>query len=52
MAYTGNLAAKITIFQAKKTEIPLLLVKKVTILVEYSDFADLFSKKLAEILSK
>ena len=34
----------------KKTQIVLLLAKKVTVLVEHSDFADIFSEELANVL--
>lgn len=40
------------IHSAYKAQIPLLLSKKVTISTKYADFADFFSKKSAEVLSK
>ena len=40
---------KMTIYPAKKAQIVLLLAKKVTIQVKYSDFANVFSEKLANI---
>ena len=42
----------ITIYLAKEAQIALLFVKKVTVPEEYSDFADVFSKKSAEVLPK
>ena len=47
-----SLGLKMTIHLARKAQITLLLVEKVTTLAEYSDFADIFSKKLAEVLSE
>ena len=47
-----SLVSKMTIHPARKAQIALLLAKKVTVLAKYSDFADVFSKKSAEILSK
>ena len=41
-----------TIHSAWEAQIALLLAKKVTVPAEYSDFADVFSKKSAEILSE
>ena len=41
-----------TIHSLGKAQIVLLLVKEITILTEYSDFANAFSKKLAEVISK
>lgn len=45
-----SLGSKITIHPARKTQIALLLAKKVTVLANYLDFTDVFSKKLAEVL--
>ena len=39
-----------TIYPAEKVQIALLLAKKVTILVKYLDFANIFLKKSANIL--
>lgn len=52
VAYISILAAKIIIYLTKKAHISLLLLKKFTILAKYFNFADVFSKKLAEILPK
>ena len=41
-----------TIYVAQKAQIALLLVEEATILKKYSDFADIFSKKSAEVLTK
>ena len=32
-------------------QIPLFITKKITVLAKYWDFADIFSKKLVEVLS-
>ena len=45
-----SLGSKMMIYPARKAEIALLLAKKVTVPAEYSDFADVFSKELAEVL--
>ena len=39
-----------TIYPARKAQLALLLAKKVTVPTKYSDFADVFSEKLANIL--
>ena len=39
-----------TIYLAQEAQIALLLVKEVTILEKYLDFADIFSKKSAKVL--
>ena len=44
-----SLWLKITIHLARKIQIALLFVKKVTILTKYLDFANIFLKKLAEV---
>lgn len=49
MAY---LKVKMSIHPAKEAQIVLLLVKKVTNLVKYLDFVNVFSKRLAIELSK
>ena len=48
--YVSSLGSKITIHLAKKAQITLLLAKKVTVLAKYSDFADIFLEKSANIL--
>lgn len=47
-----SLSSKIQIHPAWKTQITLLLIKKVTIAAKYLDFIDLFLKKLIVELSK
>lgn len=46
------LKTKKSIYLAKKAKIALLLVKKVIVLKEYSDFADIFLRKWAAELIK
>ena len=48
--YVSFLAPRITINPARKAQKALLLAKKVTVLAEYSDFADMFLKKSANVL--
>lgn len=48
----SSLAVKITIYLVKKVLISLLLVKEITILIEYPDFVNVFSKKLTKMLFK
>ena len=45
-----NLGSKMTIYPARKAQIASLLTKEVIIPAEYSDFADVFSKKSAKVL--
>lgn len=52
MAHLNSLAAKITIYSAKKTQITLLLFPNIIILAKYFDFMDIFLKKLVKILLK
>lgn len=40
------------IYLAREVQIGLLLTKKVTVATKYSDFSDVFSKKLAAELSE
>lgn len=47
-----DLAFKILIHMAWKTQIATLLIKKVTILAQYLDFIDIFLKKAAAKLSE
>ena len=47
-----SLKSKITIYPAWKAQIALLLNKEVTIPAKHSDFANVFSKKLAEVLQE
>ena len=50
--YIRSLRLKITIDLAWKAQIKLLLVKRINVAVEYTDFANGFSKKLSDVLSK
>ena len=54
MVYIGSLSLKLkmTIHLAKKAQIALLFAKKVTVTTKYSDFADVFLKKLANVFSE
>ena len=45
-----SLGSKMTIYPAGKAQTASLLAKKVTVPAKYSDFADVFSKKLAKML--
>ena len=45
IVHVASLSLKMTIYPARKAWITLLLVEKVTVLEEYLDFADVFSKK-------
>lgn len=47
-----SLGLRLTIYQARKAQIVLLLVEEVTIPAKYLDFTDVFSKELAEVLQK
>lgn len=48
MPYINSLAAKISINLAKKGKIYLLLIEKITIPPDYSDFADVFFEKVSK----
>ena len=50
--HISSLKLRITIHLARKAQIALLLAKKVTRLAKYSDFADIFSEELGNILLK
>ena len=52
VVYIALLISKITIYQAWKAQIALFIIKKVIILAKYTDFANLFLKKFAKVLSK
>ena len=47
--HISSLRLRITIHSVKKTNMALLLVKKVTVSAKYSDFANAFLKKLANV---
>ena len=50
MVYVSSLKLKITIHPAKEAHMALFLAKKVTVLAEYLDFANIFLEKSANIL--
>ena len=47
-----SLGSKMTIHPARKAQIASLLAEKITVLAKYSDFANVFSKESAEVLSE
>ena len=47
--YVSSLELRITIHPAKKALMALLLAKKVTVLGKYSDFANVFLEKSANV---
>ena len=52
LIYVVFFTLKITIYLAREAHIALLLTKKDLVLEKHLNFADLFSKKSAEVLSK
>ena len=50
MLHVSSLGSRINIYLARKAQLALLLAKKVTVPIKYSDFADVFSKKSANVL--
>lgn len=48
--HISSLDLKITIHPVRDAQIASLLAKRLTVLAEYSDFADVFSKKSANVL--
>ena len=50
MVHISSLGLTITIHLARKAQMALVLTRKVTVPVEYLDFADVFLEKLANIL--
>ena len=48
--HVSSLGLKMSIHPAKDTQLALLLTKEVTMPVKYSDFADVFSEKSANVL--
>ena len=44
-----SLGSKITTLLAQKSQIASVLIEKVTVPAKYSDFANVFSKKLAKV---
>ena len=52
VVYVSSIALRITMYQARKAQLALLLVEKVTVLTEYSDFAYVFLEKSANVLQE
>ena len=52
VVHAASFISKMTIHLAWEAQIALLLAKKVTVLAEYIDFVDIFSKALAKVLSE
>lgn len=52
VVYIVCFGTKMTVYLTQKIQIVLLIAKEVTILEEYSDFADIFSEKLTAELPK
>ena len=48
--HVSFLRLKITIYPARKAQIALLLAEKIAVLAKYSDFANIFLEKSANIL--
>ena len=52
MLYVDFLKSRITIYLSRKAHLALLLAKKVTVPKKYSDFANVFSEKSANVFSE
>ena len=52
VVHVSSLRLRMTIHLARKAQLALLLIEKVTVLAKYSDFADVFLEKSANILSE
>ena len=52
VVHVAFVTSKMSIYLAQKVQIALLIVEKVNVPAEYSDFADVFSKESAEVLPK
>ena len=50
MVYVSSLGSRMTIHPAREAQLASLLTEEVTVPVEYSDFADVFSEKSANVL--
>ena len=50
VVHVSSLGSRMTIHPARKAQLALLLTEEVTVPVEYSDFADVFSEKSANVL--
>ena len=48
--HVSSFGSRMTIHPAREAQLALVLAKEVTVPVEYSDFADVFSKKSANVL--
>ena len=52
IVYISSLRSKMSLYLAREIQLALLLTKKVTVSIKYSDFANVFLQKSANILSK
>ena len=52
MVHISFLGLRMTIYLMRKAQLTLLLAKEVTVPTEYSDFADVFLKKSANVFSE
>ena len=52
VVHVNSLGSRISIYLARKAQFALLLIKDVTMLTKYSDFADFFLEKSANVLSE
>ena len=52
VVHVNSLASKMTIHPTKEAQLALLLAEKVTVPTEYSDFADVFLEKSANVFPK
>ena len=50
VVHVAFLISKMLIHLAQEAQIALLIAKKITVTAEYTDFADVFLKKLAKVL--
>ena len=50
MVHVSSLGSRMTIHPAREAQLASLLTEEVTVPVEYSDFADVFSEKSANVL--
>ena len=50
MVHVSSLKSKMTIHSARKAQLALLLAEEITVPTKYSDFADVFLGKLANVL--
>ena len=50
VVHVSSLQSRMTIHPTKKAQLALLLAEKVTVQTEYSDYADVFSEKSANVL--